>query len=576
MTTAINYLTTVARVSEDIGTASKVSSTLDTGLDKLEDFLKIPGKLEEKLRVPEKALDLPAVVVVPLSFAPVIGPAVKTINNIADATSDQIEFQADAMEQLDNAWSPLRTIVDVAQVANTVAGAAFKGFAVDHTFRVDEAALLGTSLGTQTIYSGSQLSSRISEYTDVAEFWFGTKAAVLAPLEAASAALETAVEELASLLPDLGFVDDVLDAVNSVFAPIAKALDDLENLLCVVAEITPAIVVPPVTITPKIVIPPVYVFGVLVPGTGITIPAVVTPGFTIPAVVIDVCAILETIGNQVDVVVSFVEGLVSDALSLIGVDLGGIANDLQDLLLTPLQPVFDALETLRELVDPIIDTLMDLVDDLSDSLAEIVEDLRDVVDLGSLFENREEGDAGGEANADEMSGTDGEDALFGLSEDDVLNGLDGVDFLFGGIGADTLSGGDGDDEVYGGSGNDMVNGDKGHDLVDGGAGFDFVSGGQGDDTVIGGRGFDIARGGAGADSFVILPGAGVEFIADFQDDVDMLLIEAGMVEGAEAGDALSDSFARTFAGNVILKLDGGRVILSGVEFDDIVDDIILI
>lgn len=576
MTTAVNYLTTVARVSEDIGTATEVSGTLDTALDKLEEFLEIPGKLEEKLRVPEKALDLPAAVVIPLSFAPVIGPAVKTINNIADATSDQIEIQADAMEQLDDAWSPLRTIVDVAQVANTVAGTAFKGFAVDHTFRVDEAALLGASLGNQTIYSGSELSSRISEYTDVAEFWFNTKATVMAPLQAASAALENAVAQLVALLPDLGFVDEVLDAVNSVFAPIAKALDDLENLLCVVAEITPAIVVPPVTITPEIVIPAVYVFGVKVPGTGITIPAVITPGFTIPAVVVDVCAILETIGDQVDVVVSFVEGLVSDALSLIGVDLGGIADDLQDLLLTPLQPIFDALDTLRALVDPIIDTLMDLVDDLSDSLAEIVEDLRDVVDLGSLFENREEGDAGGEAIADDMDGTEGEDALFGLGEDDILNGLGGTDFLFGGVGEDTLSGGEGNDEVFGGFGNDTVNGDEGNDLVDGGAGFDFVSGGGGDDTVIGGRGFDISRGGSGADSFVILEGTGVEYIADFEDNVDLLLISADLVEGAEAGDVLSEDAARSFAGNLILKFDGARVILTGVEFDDIVDDIVLI
>jgi hypothetical protein len=576
MITAINYLGTVNRVREDIQTASEVSDTLETALDRLEEFLEVPGKLEDKLRVPEKALDLPAAIVVPLSFAPVIGPAVKTINNISSATSDEIEFQADAMQRLDEAWKPLRTVVDVAQGANDVAGPALTGFSVEHTFRLDEAALLSTSLGNQTIYGGSQLAARITDYTDVADIWFATQEALLAPVRAASLALEQAVAQLAALMPDFGFVDEVLDAVNAVFAPVAKALSDLEDLLCVVATITPAITVPPVTITPAITIPPVYVLGVLVPGTGITIPAVVTPGFTIPAVVVDVCAILETIGNQTDIIISFVEGLVSDALSLIGVDLGGVADDLRDLLLTPLQPIFDVLQDLVSLVDPLIDSISGLVDDLAESLAQIVEDLRDVVDLGSLFENREEGDAGGEVVADEMIGTDGEDALFGLAGADTLSGLEGVDFLFGGAGGDTLWGGDGDDEVYGGAGSDTVNGDAGNDLVDGGRGLDFLNGGAGDDIVIGGGGFDIARGGAGADSFVIMPGSGIDFIADFTDDVDLLLIDAGMVEGAEAGDAPTMLTGRSFAGTTLIKVDGALVMLAGVAFEDIVDDIVLV
>ncbi|WP_424975467.1 calcium-binding protein [Dinoroseobacter sp. S124A] len=576
MITATGYLTKVNRVRDDILTASNASGTLGSGLEKLDFILEIPGKLEDKLRVPANALDLPDVLVVPLSFAPVIGPAVKTIDNISEATSEQIEIQADAMGALDDSWAPLRQVVDVLSNVNEAAGVALTGFNVEHTFRLDEAALLSVSLGTQTIYGDSELAARIKEYEDAADIWFDTQEELLAPVQAAAAALEKAADDLAALLPDLGIVDDVLDAVNSVFAPIADALSEIEDALCVIFEVTPEIVVPPVVITPEIVIPPVYVLGVLVPGTGITIPAVITPGFTIPAVVVDICGIIEDIGNQVQIVQDFVEGVITDVLGLIGIDLGGLADDLQDLLLTPLQPVLDALDDLLAFADPLIDTLNGLVDSLAEDLNTIVEDLRDVVDLGSLFDDRTEGDAGGEAVTDVLDGTDIDNAFFGLGADDTLLGRKGNDFLFGGLANDILSGGADDDEAYGGAGRDQIAGDDGNDLVDGGFGFDRLAGGKGLDTIIGGRGFDILNGGADADEFVILAGSGFEYIMDFEDNLDSLVIEADLVAGASAGDAIPEDFLSERNGNTTVKVDGARVIVSGIDATNLIDDIILI
>jgi len=65
-----------------------------------------------------------------------------------------------------------------------------------------------------------------------------------------------------------------------------------------------------------------------------------------------------------------------------------------------------------------------------------------------------------------ITGTDGDDVLFGTADSDIINGLNGDDTLFGGAGDDTLTGGDGDD---------TLNGASGADIIDGGNGFDIAS-----------------------------------------------------------------------------------------------------
>jgi Ca2+-binding RTX toxin-like protein len=63
--------------------------------------------------------------------------------------------------------------------------------------------------------------------------------------------------------------------------------------------------------------------------------------------------------------------------------------------------------------------------------------------------------------------------------------------------ADNMTGSSGNDVVFGYGGNDTINGAKGNDQLDGGAGADRIFGGDGNDTMVWGTG-DILNGGAGA------------------------------------------------------------------------------
>jgi Ca2+-binding RTX toxin-like protein len=63
--------------------------------------------------------------------------------------------------------------------------------------------------------------------------------------------------------------------------------------------------------------------------------------------------------------------------------------------------------------------------------------------------------------------------------------------------ADNMTGSSGNDVVFGYGGNDTINGAKGSDQLDGGAGSDRIFGGEGNDTMVWGTG-DILNGGAGA------------------------------------------------------------------------------
>jgi Ca2+-binding RTX toxin-like protein len=63
--------------------------------------------------------------------------------------------------------------------------------------------------------------------------------------------------------------------------------------------------------------------------------------------------------------------------------------------------------------------------------------------------------------------------------------------------ADNMTGSSGNDVVFGYGGNDTINGAKGNDQLDGGAGADRIFGGAGNDIMVWGAG-DILNGGAGA------------------------------------------------------------------------------
>lgn len=82
-----------------------------------------------------------------------------------------------------------------------------------------------------------------------------------------------------------------------------------------------------------------------------------------------------------------------------------------------------------------------------------------------------------------LTGTTGNDTLFGDNMNDTLSGGDGNDNLYGGAGDDSLSGGAGYDNLYGGTGNDTLYGGKSNDTLWGGIGDDTLNGEDGIDSV---------------------------------------------------------------------------------------------
>jgi Ca2+-binding RTX toxin-like protein len=113
---------------------------------------------------------------------------------------------------------------------------------------------------------------------------------------------------------------------------------------------------------------------------------------------------------------------------------------------------------------------------------------------------------------DTLSGGDGNDSLYGNDGNDLLGGDDGNDSLYGNDGNDLLFGGDGNDSLYGNDGNDGLVGNDGNDWLEGGdgndwlvggggndGGNDYLDGGAGNDTLEGGDGNDWLEGGDGDD-----------------------------------------------------------------------------
>ncbi len=110
-----------------------------------------------------------------------------------------------------------------------------------------------------------------------------------------------------------------------------------------------------------------------------------------------------------------------------------------------------------------------------------------------------------------LTGTNGDDTLYGSDLSDVINGGGGADSLFGLGGDDVINGGNENDSgrgdgIHGGSGNDLIHGNDGGDYIEGDEGNDQIFGDAGNDTLIGGDGDDVVDGGIGNDSIEDLSG----------------------------------------------------------------------
>lgn len=143
-----------------------------------------------------------------------------------------------------------------------------------------------------------------------------------------------------------------------------------------------------------------------------------------------------------------------------------------------------------------------------------------------------------------LSGTIGDDTIFGFAGSDEIEGLAGNDSILAGIGADTVAGGAGNDTIFGAGGNDEINGGDGNDSIFGNNSFDVLNGGGGDDLIVGGLGFDTMSGNAGNDTL------------NGQSGFDLL-------SGGSGNDELNGN-----AGRDVINGEGGNDILNGgINFD---------
>ena len=183
----------------------------------------------------------------------------------------------------------------------------------------------------------------------------------------------------------------------------------------------------------------------------------------------------------------------------------------------------------------------------------------------------------GLAGNDTLVALGGNDLVLGGAGNDLASGNDGNDSLVGGGGADTLNGSDGNDVLNGGAGNDSLRGSAGSDSLEGGNGNDLVLGDNGGDFLRGGIGNDTMTGGLNADQFSFYDGDRIDTITDFQNNIDVILLESGLWNGTLGVRAVVNTFG-TLSGNVaVLDFGTDRLSIAGISaLSQLYDDITIL
>ncbi len=137
--------------------------------------------------------------------------------------------------------------------------------------------------------------------------------------------------------------------------------------------------------------------------------------------------------------------------------------------------------------------------------------------------------------------------------DDKLTGTGGNDLLYGDDGKDTLIGGNGNDSIEGGDGEDTIDGGVGNDTINGGTFDDTIDGGAGNDTLFGGSAIDTLTGGLGGDRFAFSSASNdgdADFIMDFSsvqgDKIMITKADFGLGAGVAIGGSGANNFANHF------------------------------
>lgn len=527
-----SYLEDVNSVQDDLNDLFGVTSTVGTVVDTSQDVLELPGDIEDLLREKADKIDLPNSIVNVLSGVPYgIGTAVKQLDNIANSVSGTVDDQADVLGTLDDAWKPTRDSVTNFNSVITTMNTSISALLAQNTTRVAEANLLASSLGTQKFFDGSELASRMQDYSDIVDAWDSTLTTLMTPVDAAIANIQSTIQALDDLVPSVSSIRSTLDSALSVFNGAADIVESIEDALDINVNVG------------------FFSFNVL--------------------------DIIEDISDWASIVVNFVDDLVTDLLAALGININSVFNSIANQMTSIMDPVFDVLDDIQAAAVSLLGDVVGAFDDLQTALNNLLAGATEVAQQPGMFENIITGDADGLAVADDLMGTNGEDAMFGELSNDTLNGGFGDDFLFGGADGDTLIGGLGNDEMYGGTGEDFLIGIAGNNYYDGGADDDFLIAQSGNDVLNGGSGQDLSKGGDGVDTFVFFQGNEVDIVLDFQNDFDKIGIDADFGYTDAATFVAQNAFS--FGGNAFIKNGDDIMIVVGLDSHfSLIDDIVFV
>ena len=153
-------------------------------------------------------------------------------------------------------------------------------------------------------------------------------------------------------------------------------------------------------------------------------------------------------------------------------------------------------------------------------------------------------------------------SIFGTAVDNEWDFTDvrlkNIDHIDGALGNDVIRGSNGRDTILGSEGDDDLFGGRGRDVLDGGADNDILNGGLGRDVLTGGEGLD---------TFVFESGSGRDTITDFTAGEDLIDLTA-----IESIDGFEDLRVRDTDDGALIDLDGGRVLLAGIDADAVTAD----
>ncbi len=154
-----------------------------------------------------------------------------------------------------------------------------------------------------------------------------------------------------------------------------------------------------------------------------------------------------------------------------------------------------------------------------------------------------------------VTGTEGNDTLFGNNNDNIVEGLGGND---------SISGFAGDDQLVGGQGNDTINGGNDNDTLNGGTDNDQLNGESGDDILNGGTGNDTLNGGSGDDTYIYNLGDGDDVIIDVAGGVNIIQFGTGITESDIGFERINNE--NTGLHDLLITIGTGSIIVTNHFF----------